>query len=102
MVGQSIGHSANTTVVVVKDAGVTLARPAVVNDDIFPAISGDTRVVYGFSNRRRQVLPMHAASAPRGLYEVLFLFRSGFLNDDRISLVMFAEKEPMMLPFRCC
>ena len=86
--------------VVVENARVTLARPAVVNDDIFPAIAGDARVIDSFSNRRRQVPPMHAAFATRSLYEVLLLFCSGFLNNDRLSIVMFAEKEPMVLLFR--
>ena len=86
--------------VVVEDAGVTLARPAVVNDDIFPAIAGNARVIDCFSNRRRQVLPMDGAFAAWGLYEVLLLFRSGFLNNDRTSFVMFAEREPMVFLFR--
>lgn len=102
MVGQSIGHSADMTMVVIEDAGVTLARPAVVNDNIFPAITADARVINCSSDRGRQVLPMHAVPAALGLYEVLLLFRSGFLNNDRISIVMFAEKEPMMLLFRSC
>src|SRR6516225_900538 len=96
MVGQSVRHSANMTMVVVEDARVTLARPAVVNDDIFPAIAGDACVINCFSNRWREVLPMHARFATWGLYEVLLLFRSGFLNNDRISIVMFAEEGPMV------
>src|SRR6516225_6433561 len=100
MVSQSIRHFANMTMVVVEDAGVTLARPAVVNDDIFPAIAGDARVIDCFSNGRREVLPIHAATAAWGLYDVLLFFRSGFLNNDRISFVMFAKKGPMVLLFR--
>ena len=63
MVRQSIWHFANVTMVVVKDSCVALARPAVMNDDIFPAIAGDTRIIDGLSNRRGQVLPANTASA---------------------------------------
>ena len=102
MVSQSVWHSANMTMVVVENARVTLARPAVMNDDIFPSIAGNARVIDSFSNRGRQVLPMHAALAAWGLYEVLLLCSAGFLNDDRIFIVMSAKKGPMVLFLWSC
>ncbi len=52
MVSQSIWHFADMPMVVVKDARITLARTAVMNDNVLPAIARHARVIDSPSNCR--------------------------------------------------
>ena len=98
MVSQSVWHPADISMVVVEDARITLARTAVMNDDVLPAIARHARIVDSLSHRRCEILPVHVAAAARGGHKVFLLFRAGFLNYDRIAVVML-KKEPTMLLF---
>ncbi len=95
MVGKTVWHPAHIAVVVVEDASVALAGPAVVNDDVFPSVAGDPGVVNRLADRRREVLPADT-SAAGGRHQVLFRFGTGFLDNDRIVIVLFAEEKPVV------
>ncbi len=56
MVGQTVAHSADITVVIVEHAGVALPGAAVVNDDELPALAQHRRPIDLSSNRACQKL----------------------------------------------
>jgi hypothetical protein len=66
------------------------------NDDVFPSVAADPGVVYRFANSRSEVLPADISGAG-SRYQVLFCFGTGFLHDDRVIIISFAEQEPMFL-----
>lgn len=57
VVGEAILHFSNTSMVIVKDASVSLSGAAVVNDDVFPATAFYLGFIDCTANRWSQVAP---------------------------------------------
>ena len=55
MIGQAVFHSSNPAVVVIKNARISLTRPAIVHNDKFPAITHDRRAANLFDHRPREI-----------------------------------------------
>ena len=58
VIGEAVLHFADAAVVIFECLGVTLARTAVVNDDVFPASFGDRWAVDLVSEGRGDVFPL--------------------------------------------
>src|SRR5271165_4418805 len=99
MVGKTVRHLAHMAMIIVEDAGVTLASTAVMHDDVFPSVTRDPRIVDRLTDCRSEVLP-EDTSAARSWYEVFPSFRSRLLDNDRFVAVTFAKEEPVSLFFR--
>src|SRR5208337_4528018 len=99
MVGKTVRHLAHMAMIIVEDAGVTLASTAVMHDDVFPSVTRDPRIVDRLTDCRSEVLP-EDTSAARSWYEVFPFFRSRLLDNDRFVVVTFAKEEPVSLFFR--
>ena len=68
------------------------------DDNVFPSVAGDSGVVNGLADLWRKVLPAHTSRSGR-LDEVFLCFGAGFLNNDRVIIVLFAKEEPVSLLF---
>ena len=68
------------------------------HNNVFPSIAGDSRVVNSLADLWRKVLPVHT-SRSGGLDEVFLCFGAGFLDNDRVIIVLFAKEEPVPLLF---
>jgi hypothetical protein len=55
MIGQAIFHVAHPEMVDVEDTGISLARAAVVNDDIFPATASHMGMINRCTGRSTQI-----------------------------------------------
>ena len=100
MVSEPVWHVADITVVVIKDPGISLSSSAVVDDNVFPPVASDARIIDGRANSRSQVLPGDASS-PGSRDEVSLIFSPRLLYHDRIVFVIisFTEEKPVMLTF---
>ena len=94
VISKAVWHPAHIAVIIVEDTGVALPGPAIMDDDVFPAIACDTGIVNRLADRRREVLPVDTSAA--GCRDQVFLrFGAGFLHNDRVLIVLFAEEEPV-------
>ena len=57
MVGETIRHAPDMAVIVVKDPGVSLASPTIVNHNVFPPIPGHSCIIDGPTHSGSQVSP---------------------------------------------
>src|SRR5258708_7517131 len=99
MIGQTVRHPAHMAMIIVEDASVTLAGTAVMNDDVFPSVTCDPRIVDRLADCRSEVLP-EDTSAALSWYQVFSFFRSRLLDNNRLVVVAFAKEEPVSLLFR--
>ena len=53
MIGQTVPHPAHMSMVIIKNAGIALPRPAIVNDDELPAAALDRRAPNLVDHRSR-------------------------------------------------
>ena len=57
MVSEPVWHVTDIAVVVIEDPGISLARSAVVHDNVLPPVAGDACIIDRRANSRSQVLP---------------------------------------------
>ena len=56
MIGKTILHPANVAMIIIKDAGITLASAAIVHDDEFPPIAHNRRPSYLVDHGSTQIM----------------------------------------------
>lgn len=92
MVGEAVRHFAYVPVVIVKNSSIALTRSAVMNDDIFPAVTGYPGLVNRSAHGRREISPVAPALWGGDLFG-LFL-STGFLDYDLVLLVVSPKNPP--------
>ncbi len=82
MIGKSIGHLADAQMVVIKCLGVSLPRPAIVDNDVPPAPFLHGGLIDLAADVCSQVLPPGEPASGGRWLESAFLFNAGLLNGD--------------------
>jgi len=81
VVSEPVWHVTDVAVVVIEDPGIPLSSSAVVDDNVFPPVPGDARIIDGRANSRSQVLPADA-SGPGSRDEVSLILSPRLLYHD--------------------
>jgi len=86
VISEAVLHFPHSPVIDIKDPGIPLPGPAVVNNYVFPTAALDPRLIDGLADCRSEIAPAFEEAGEcwtgRG-FEALVLLESGFLDDNR-------------------
>jgi hypothetical protein len=91
MVGEAVRHLTHAPMVVIENSRISLSCPAVVDDNIFPAITGYSSLVDRPAHSRCKITP---SAAPLGGWHLFgFFLGTRFLNYDLPAVIFLASTE---------